>query len=141
MRAIDKIVIHCAATKPDQDVGVFEIRRWHKARGWRDVGYHYVIRLDGAIEVGRDENDVGAHASGYNSTSIGVCVVGGLSKWGEPKENFMNAAQKGSLKRLVRGLTERYPTAEVLGHRDLPDVKKACPCFDVKKWWKAASKG
>src|SRR5690625_2478479 len=76
------IVAHCSASPPSQDIGVKEIDRWHRARGFFEVGYHAVIRRDGTLELGRDWDDIGAHAreGGFNRTSIGVCLVGGVSE-------------------------------------------------------------
>jgi len=85
----DYIVIHCAATKPSMDVGVDTIRDWHvNGNGWRDIGYHLVIRRDGSVEKGRDINDSGAHAAGYNSKSIGLCLVGGMAEDNSAENNF-----------------------------------------------------
>ena len=131
----DYIVIHCAATKPSMDIGVKDIDKWHRQRGWRKVGYHYVIKRDGEVEIGRELDEVGAHAKGFNSNSVGICLVGGLSEDGKPENNYTDE-QWIALRETVNQLKLPYPEAEVLGHRDLPDVKKACPSFDVREWWK-----
>jgi len=128
------IVIHCAATKPSQDVGVEEIRLWHLRRGWFDVGYHWIIRRDGTIEDGRPHDRPGAHARGVNHISLGICLVGGVAENGEPENNFTDD-QWDALAGLVKGLKVGNPDAEVLGHRDLPNVNKACPSFDVREWY------
>jgi len=130
MREINKVVIHCAATKPDMDIGVKEIDRWHRQRGFFSVGYHYVIRRDGVTEMGRPEEVVGAHARGHNKDSIGVCLVGGIDDQGKPENNF-TPEQWGVLANLIRDFEERFPGIEIVGHRDLPNVSKDCPCFDV----------
>lgn len=129
-----RLIIHCSATSPKVDVGVKEIRKWHQRRGWRDVGYHYIIRRNGEVEQGRPENRTGAHARGYNRGSLGICLVGGVDKYNDPEKNYTRK-QWDSLLALVWGLHEQYPKAEILGHRDLPGVAKACPCFSVKDWW------
>lgn len=129
----DTIVVHCAATKKHMDIGANEIRRWHRERGWDDIGYHYVIRRGGDIEPGRAEHLVGAHVAGHNSTSIGICLVGGLSKDGGPEDNF-TTMQRRSLRSLINTLLVKYPGCRVIGHRDL-DPKKDCPSFNVTKWW------
>lgn len=129
MRPINLLVVHCSATPPDMDIGVNEIRDWHKQRGWKDVGYHYIIRRDGTIETGRPENMSGAHAVGYNFASIGICLVGG---YGFADFTY---SQYSALKGLVSELLQSYPDAECLGHRDIPGVKKDCPCFDVKAFF------
>ena len=129
------IVIHCSATFAHQNVTAEEIRRWHvEDRGWSDIGYNAVIERNGDIRMGRQEGAIGAHAKGFNSESIAVCMVGGLDEKGRPENNFTKD-QFESLAIYVRGLTHLYPDAEVIGHRDLPRVKKDCPCFDVRKWW------
>lgn len=131
----DFIVVHCAATPPSLDVGAKEIRSWHKKRGWIDIGYHYVDRRNGEIEPGRDEHLPGAHVRNYNSRSVGICLVGGVSESDRKvAENNFTAEQLESLHALLRDLKKRYPDAEILGHRDFPKVAKECPSFDVRDW-------
>jgi len=139
MRKIDTIAVHCAYTKPSQDIGSVEIRRWHKrpkprGNGWRDIGYHYVIRRDGTVEDGRPNQQMGAHVKGHNRYSLGICLVGGKSKDGKPEDNFTTKQMK-SLETLVNALMDLYnvPERRVLGHRDFPKVKKECPCFSVQQ--------
>lgn len=135
MREINHIVIHCSATPPSMDIGVDEIRRWHtEERGWKDIGYHFVVRRDGTLEEGRQIGRSGAHVRGYNADSIGVCYIGGISESGKAEDN-RTADQSRVLFETVSSLKERFPNAEVLGHRDFPGVRKACPCFDVKQWY------
>ena len=135
MRAINRIIIHCAATKPSMDIGVAEIRQWHLANGWADVGYGYVIRRDGTIEAGRHERLIGAHVAGHNADSIGICLVGGINDAGKPDANFTRQ-QWAALDHLVSQLVSQYPGSEVSGHRDWTDAK-ACPSFSAKDWWGA----
>lgn len=137
VRPIRRIIIHCSATKPEQDIGAAEIREWHVAKGWQDIGYHHVIRRDGTREEGRPESRVGAHVAGHNMDSIGICLVGGIDDAGRPDANFTRA-QWVSLEQLVKNCVMRHPGATVSGHRDWTDAK-ACPCFDVKAWWSAAT--
>lgn len=127
------IVIHCSATRPNLDIGVAEIRQWHRDQGWTDIGYHYVIRRSGIVETGRPWADVGAHVQGYNAVSVGVCLAGGVNASGSPEDNF-TPEQWRSLKELVLKLKTKYPEAHVQGHRDFPNVKKACPSFNVSTW-------
>jgi len=136
------IVIHCADTKATQDIGVDEIRWWHiKERGWKDIGYAYVIRRDGKLELGRDldkDGDVveetGAHAADFNATGIGICLVGGKGSKGQAENNFTQAQFK-MLRWLCLELTSRYPNIkQIKGHYQLPKVAKACPSFDVTNW-------
>ena len=131
MRVIDTVVVHCSYTKVGQDIGAEEIDLWHKDRGWRCIGYHYVIRRDGILEVGRPVEKIGAHALKHNIRSIGICLVGGMGEDGEPDCNF-TSAQYETLAELVDELVVEFDIEAVLGHRDLPTTNKACPCFDVK---------
>jgi N-acetylmuramoyl-L-alanine amidase len=130
----DFIAVHCSATPPTMDIGAAEIRRWHKAKGWMDIGYHFVIRRDGALEIGRDEAVHGAHVEGFNHNSVGICLIGGTDSAEKPEANF-TAHQMAALFHLVARLQVKYPTAVLQGHRDFPNVKKDCPSFDVKQWW------
>lgn len=135
-KATNWIAVHCSATRPSLDVGVKEIRQWHKAQGWQDIGYHYVIRRDGKVERGRAENLIGSHVAGYNATSVGVCLVGGVSQKDIKPENNFTPEQFASLKTLLKMLCEKYKGAKVRGHRDFPKVQKACPSFDAIAWAK-----
>lgn len=134
IKSVDFLIIHCAATPPDMEIGAAEIKRWHLDRGWFDIGYHYVIRRDGIIEKGRPERRPGAHVRGANECSLGVCLVGGVDSDREPEDNF-TVAQFDSLRDLIIELKYRYPEAGVIGHRDVPGVTKACPSFDVLEWF------
>lgn len=133
MRKITRIVIHCSATPPTMNIGVEEIRQWHIARGWSDIGYHYVITRNGTVEPGRPIKRPGAHVKGHNRDSIGICLVGGINEKGKPDSNF-TFAQFLQLDNLICRLEEEYGKLEILGHRDLPEVSKDCPCFDVKSF-------
>ena len=132
-RSTDYIVLHCSATPGTLDIGAAEIRQWHIAKGWDDIGYAWVIRRDGAIEPGRPENQVGSHVKGHNAISLGVCLVGGVDARQRPENNF-TPAQWASLKQLLSELQARYPRAVILGHRDFQGVAKACPCFNAIDW-------
>jgi len=139
------IVIHCSATPPSMDIGVETLREWHKKNGWSDVGYHIIIRRDGTVQEGRPIDNQGAHVAGYNHTSIGIVMIGGVGENGKAENNF-TPAQFRALSREVKGYRAKYPGAHVLGHRDLsPDLNgdgkitsnewiKECPSFDVSKW-------
>lgn len=130
MRNIKEIIIHCTATKEGRDFDVNDVRRWHLDRGYQDVGYHYVVKLDGTIQVGRPEDCVGAHCAGKNRQSIGICYVGGLDEKGNPKDTRTDE-QKNSLRELVKQLRSKYGNVMVYGHNEFSN--KACPCFDVGK--------
>lgn len=128
------LIVHCSATKPTMNVGLREIRQWHKERGFLDVGYHFIIRRDGTVEDGRDVSAIGAHCEGKNYTSVGVCLVGGVNDKMQPEANF-TPQQMESLKTLLSGLKGEYPQASVHGHHDF--AAKACPSFDVQRWLKS----
>ena len=129
-RLIQRIIIHCSATKPGQSCNAEIIDKWHKEKGYKCIGYHYVILLDGTIEKGRDEQEKGSHCSGYNNDSIGICYVGGLNKNGKP-EDTRTPEQKETLKNLIKDICSRYKIKDIAGHCDYSN--KACPCFNVKE--------
>ena len=135
MREINKIIVHCSATKPSMDVCAGDIRQWHKGKGWDDIGYHYVIKRDGTLEKGRDMRKAGAHAKGHNFRSAGICLIGGIDEDKNADDNF-TLKQYNTLIQLISFLKMTFPIDDVLGHRDLPDVNKECPCFDVRAWLK-----
>lgn len=130
MRQINKIIVHCTATPEGREVSAETIRRWHvQDNGWSDIGYHWVIELDGSLKEGRKEHLNGAHAKGHNSDSIGVVYVGGCDSKMNPKDT-RTVAQKETLRCLLEDLRGRYPQAEIIGHRDVSS--KSCPSFDAK---------
>lgn len=135
MRDINNIIIHCSYTKKSQDIGAAEIRAWHtdpkpKGNGWRDIGYHYVIRRNGAVENGRDEAMQGSHVAGHNTDSIGICLVGGMNDAGIADSNF-TFLQFKALHKLVGTMKKRYASAAIIGHRDIKGSGKSCPVFDA----------
>ena len=132
------IAVHCSATSPKVKVNAAVIDRWHRERGFRKIGYHFVINRDGSVEKGRDQYEIGAHVEGWNAVSVGVCLVGGVDEKNNPQDNFTNA-QCTALERVVKRLLNVFPKAVVQGHRDFPNVRKACPSFDVKAWWQGAN--
>lgn len=140
------IAVHCSATPPSMpNIGAVEIDKMHRQRSFACIGYHYVIKRDGTIERGRPINTIGAHIEGYNSVSLGICLVGGIDDKGRPVNNY-TPEQFIALKELILTLQQTRPFALVLGHRDFsPDKNhdgvispneymKACPCFDVREW-------
>ena len=132
MRHITLIVIHCSAVKPDQQSSAAQIDSWHRQRGFHlGIGYHYVIRRDGTLEMGRPEYMVGAHCKNHNQHSIGVCYEGGLNARGDPADT-RTPQQRETMRQLINELRERYPKAIVVGHHNLNPLK-ACPCFDAIK--------
>lgn len=142
MRKVRRIIVHCSASPNGRADTIRDIDRWHKERGFlrplvfRDkyrpeltsCGYHCVIEIDGTIAHGRHTDEAGAHAAGYNHDSIGVCLVG---------TDAFSPAQIDALDLYIQSVLAMYPTATVCGHRDLPDVRKSCPGFDVTQWMEA----
>ena len=129
MRAINRIIIHCTATKEGQAVTLAEVTKWHKAKGFKSIGYHYLIGLNGEVWEGRPLEQAGAHTEGYNGNSIGICYVGGLDANNKPKDT-RTATQKISLLKLVKELKAKFQMATIHGHKEFSN--KACPCFEVK---------
>ena len=151
---VDKLIIHCADTFADMDIGAAEIRHWHmnpppgsERAPWADIGYHFVIRRNGVIETGRHLNVMGAHAYPWNRRSIGICMVGGAkrdatAKRGKAPDNNFTDEQFAALIKLIPEVAAKFPLIKnnladaVIGHGDVPGVNKACPSFDVKQWFK-----
>ena len=150
MNKIDSIIIHCSATCAGQDFRAKDIDHIHKQRGFAQIGYNFIIDLDGTVENGRPLSIDGAHCNtkgfsevSYNKHSIGICYIGGLDITGQPADT-RTETQKNALRDLVAKLCKEYDIVELLGHRDTsPDLNgngevepaeyiKACPCFDVR---------
>ena len=147
MRTIDKIIIHCSDSPEGRNDKAEDIRKWHKQRGFKDIGYHYVIDLDGTVEQGRPIEQAGAHCTGHNAHSIGICYIGGaywrdgVNAKGKPikgkdgkavliSKDTRTIQQRIAMKELVAQLLDRFTEATVHGHREF--ANKACPCFDVQ---------
>lgn len=136
-RTIREIIVHCTDTPEGRPHTVADIRLWHTlpvskgGRGWSDIGYHYVVYLDGTIHDGRDADKIGAHCAGHNSYSIGVVYVGGRSKDMKQTKDTRTEQQKVGLLNLLMDLKKLYPQARIYGHHDF-DSGKPCPCFDAK---------
>ena len=130
-RRIDEIIVHCTATPEGKDYDIAEIRRWHKARGFSDIGYHYVISRGGIIYEGRSVDIAGAHCEGRNLHSIGVCYVGGMTCDNKTPKDTRTDSQKAAMLCLLLELKELYPNAKIYGHNDF--ANKACPCFNARK--------
>ena len=134
MRSITLIVIHCSAVRPGQQSSAADINGWHKDKGWKGIGYHYVVRRDGSIELGRPLEQVGSHVVGHNKHSIGICYEGGMDDTGRNVDT-RTPAQKVTLRRLVEDMHARFPKAVIVGHHNLNPLKD-CPCFDaVSEYW------
>lgn len=164
MRLIDTIGIHCSASRPNKRTNAATIKNWHtwpyekkngtfrylgkiyqlesdlpfevqnkRGNGWSDIGYHYVILTDGTIEDGRPIQRSGAHVKGHNLHSVGICLVGGIDARGNSVANFTKE-QLRSLRTLITFIKTAHPIEHIYGHRDFPNVKKDCPCFEVSVW-------
>ena len=132
MKEVLYIVLHCTSTRPSQRMTVEDIDRLHKARGWQQIGYHWYVDREGNIHEGRKEQYAGAHVRHYNQHAIGVCYEGGIDEKGRYADT-RTSAQKASLWFLLKDLKESYPKAKIVGHRDFPNVRKECPCFNAQQ--------
>ena len=126
-RRIDLIVIHCSATRCNRPFPLEAVIACHRARGFATIGYHFYITRDGTVHAGRPLYQEGAHATGFNRRSIGICYEGGLDASGKPADT-RTPAQKVTLLKLLQRLKTDYPHASIKGHREL-GVPKDCPCF------------
>jgi|TARA_B110000459_G_scaffold191300_1_gene227260 N-acetylmuramoyl-L-alanine amidase len=140
MKDVKKIIVHCSATREgDDSINAEVIDRWHKKRGWKGIGYHFVVLIDGSIETGRMINKCGAHTKGMNCKSIGVCYIGGVESERNDKGKYSakdtrTPEQIATLLELLRLLKKIYPDAKIHGHRDF--AAKACPSFDATDEYK-----
>ena len=129
MRLVKEIIIHCSATREEQQVSVDTIRDWHLAKGWNDIGYHFYIDLDGTINKGRDIDKMGAHCKGHNRNSIGICYCGGVEADGKTPKDTRTQEQKDSLLNVLKTLKAMYPESVIYSHNEF--ANKACPSFDA----------
>jgi N-acetylmuramoyl-L-alanine amidase len=129
MRSIKEIIIHCSATREEQQVSVDTIRDWHLAKGWNNIGYHFYIDLNGIINKGRDIDKIGAHCKGHNRNSIGICYCGGVETDGKTPKDTRTQEQKDSLLHVLKTLKAMYPEAVIYSHNEF--ANKACPSFDA----------
>lgn len=135
-REINRLIVHCSASPEGRNDTIQDIKRWHLQANYRDIGYHYVIHLDGSIHKGRDESVEGAHVYGHNRDSIGICYVGGVDALMKPKDT-RTKAQKEALLKILTELKVKYPSATIHGHREF--ANKACPSFDAALEYAALS--
>ena len=130
MRQIKEIIVHCSATREGQDISVDTIKDWHvNGRGWSDIGYHFYIDINGEIHKGIDIARIGAHCSGHNRNSIGVCYCGGVEADGKTPKDTRTEKQKVALLAVLRTLKAMYPLAVIYSHNEF--ANKACPSFDA----------
>ncbi len=134
MRQIKYIVVHCTATPPDTTIDSIK-NYWRESLGWKNPGYHYIITRNGEIVNLFPEEQVSNGVKGYNKNSVHISYIGGVDKNNQPLDNRTDAQKHAMFNKLV-ALSEKYPNATILGHRDFPGVTKMCPSFDVKQWLK-----
>lgn len=134
MREIKSIILHCTATPEGKDFTVADITRWHKERGFKTIGYHYVVYRDGTVHKGRPVEEIGAHCQGYNKNSIGVCYIGGLMTDGKTPKDTRTSEQKEALYQLCYDLMDRFNIGMEDIHCHNEYAKKACPCFQIYKF-------
>jgi len=133
MRQINYIVVHCTATPPTATVEAIK-KYWKEVKGWGDTpGYHYLIHRNGEIEELLDESKISYGAYGHNPECVHISYIGGIDENGKPLDNRTSAQKHSMFDKLVE-LSEKYASAKILGHRDFPNVAKACPSFDVREW-------
>tara|TARA_B100001057_G_C22788638_1_gene926652 strand:- start:167 stop:565 length:399 start_codon:yes stop_codon:yes gene_type:complete len=124
---ISLLVVHCSDTKNNENLSAIDIHKMHLEFGWDGIGYHKIINRSGKIENGRPEYWIGAHVKGKNDISLGVCLIG---------KNKFTKNQFISLERVLKKWKSLYPSAKIIGHRDIGDTRKSCPNFDVINWSK-----
>ena len=137
MRELERIILHCTATRAGEQINVKQIDKWNRDRGWSEIGYHYVLYADGTIATGRDIRKKGAHVKGHNHDSVGVAYVGGLDKNKTPKDT-MTMQQEMAFLHLVNSLRVVFGAMSVHGHNEYSS--KACPSFDVQEKYKFLNK-
>lgn len=134
----NEIILHCAATKEGIDYKAADIKKWHLNQGWSDIGYHYIIDLNGTVEKGREESLVGSHCINHNSNSVGVCYIGGCDVNNKPKDTRTNK-QKESMYKLVDNLMWKYGLTIEQVHCHNEYAAKACPSFKIDQFRKEFS--
>ena len=131
MKKVDKVIVHCTATPEGRHTTVEDVKRWHLDRGWSDIGYHFLVYLDGTVHEGRSLDVQGAHCRSQNKNSIGIAYVGGIDKVNFKPKDTRTDEQKEALVDMLEFFKIAHPEAVIYGHRDF--ANKACPSFDAKK--------
>ena len=131
MRDIKYIAVHCTAGPATQTTKAIK-DYWKNNLGWKSVGYHYLINADGTIEQLAQESEITNGVAGFNSVTVQMSYKGGVDATNKPKDT-RTPQQKESILKLLKDLRKRYPKAIIQGHKDFPNVKKACPSFEAKK--------
>jgi len=137
VRELKRIILHCTATREGEQLDVSQIDKWHRDRGWSEIGYHYVLYADGTIATGRDIRKKGAHVKGHNHDSVGVAYVGGLDNNLVPQDT-MTMQQEMAFLHLVNSLRVVFGDLSVHGHNEFSS--KACPSFNVQEKYKFLNK-
>lgn len=135
MRSIKYIAVHCTATQPSATVSSIQ-NYWKQNLGWKNPGYHFIVKADGEIVQLLQIEQVSNGVAGYNSQIINIAYIGGIDEKGKPKDT-RTLAQTQSLLKKLQELKKQFPSAKIQGHRDFPNVKKACPSFDAKNEYSA----
>jgi len=131
MREINEVIIHCTASKPSSAVTTLDVKAWHVKRGFSDIGYHYIIDLDGRLYHCRPEIEMGAHCKGHNANSIGVAYIGGLDDYSGKPSDTRTKQQRMKFSSLLLDICSRHNIYAIHGHNIYADV--ACPCFNASK--------
>lgn len=137
MRNIKYIVLHCTATNQKAKVSSIQ-NYWKTALGWKSPGYHVIITPSGNKVCLAQDHQICNGVAGYNTQSLHVSYIGGIDAKGKGLDN-RTPAQKQAMYEVVKEWTEKYPDAEVLGHRDFAGVHKECPSFEARKWWQTVN--
>lgn len=131
MRKIEYIVIHCTATNQDATIDAIK-NYWEKVLGWKTPGYHYLIEKNGMFSTLLPLEKISNGVKNHNKNSIHISYIGGINKEGKSVDN-RTIQQKETIVYLLRELKRKFPNAIIQGHRDFPNVKKDCPCFNAKE--------
>ena len=134
MRTIKYIAVHCTATSQKTSISAIQ-SYWKNNLGWKMPGYHFIIKSDGEAVSLLPIEQVSNGVAGFNSVTINISYIGGVDAINKPVDN-RTAAQKTTILKLLLDLKKKFPTAIIQGHKDFPNVKKACPSFDAKKEYK-----
>ena len=134
MREIKFLAVHCTATPQTATVSSIQ-SYWRNVLKWKMPGYHFIIKPDGEVVQLLEIEKVSNGVKGFNSVSINISYIGGVDSQNKPIDN-RTEAQKKALLDLLKKLKKQFPKAIIQGHRDFPNVKKACPSFDAKEEYK-----
>jgi N-acetylmuramoyl-L-alanine amidase len=134
MREIKYLAVHCTATPQTATVSSIQ-SYWRNVLKWKMPGYHFIIKPDGEVVKLLSVDEISNGVKGFNSVSINIAYIGGVDSQNNPIDN-RTPAQKKALRDLLEKFKIVHPKAIIQGHRDFPNVKKACPSFDAKEEYK-----